>query len=193
MMTDTEREWRAISGYEGIYSVSNDGIIWSHRSNKVLKPINQLGYHAVHLAKDGQVRTARVHRLVACAFIANPECKPTVNHKNEIKTDNRVENLEWATSLEQNVYGTRIKRAVAHTDYRGRRIDYKQVASKHDYEKLRKLNSKPIKQLTNDGVLIKIHDSLNGAARELGISAGQICNCAKGNRITYKGYRWEYA
>jgi hypothetical protein len=123
-----------IEGYEGLYSISSYGRVISHHSNRLLelKQSNN-GYLRITLCKDGQPKTFQVHRLVAMAFIPNPDLKPTVNHINEDKTDNRVENLEWATCAEQNTHGTRIARARAHTDYRARGIDYKVVASKHNY------------------------------------------------------------
>ncbi|MCD8094546.1 MAG: HNH endonuclease [Ruminococcus sp.] len=77
---------------------------------------------------NGYRRECSVHRLVALAFIPNPENKPTVNHLNEDKKDNRVENLECATNAEQNVHGTRIECVIAHTDCKNRAIDYAAVA-----------------------------------------------------------------
>ena len=72
---------------------------------------NHNGYLVVGLkAKNGKHKIERVHRLVAMAFIPNPDKKPTVNHLNEDKTDNRVENLEWATMAEQNAYGARMNK-----------------------------------------------------------------------------------
>lgn len=94
--------WRGVAGYEGLYQVSNFGRVKSfHKGERILKP-NQLeqGYLLVRLYHSGESRYVLVHRLVAEAFIPNPGGKPEVNHINGDKTDNHVENLEWATRTE---------------------------------------------------------------------------------------------
>lgn len=126
--------WMPIEGYEGLYSISSMGRVKSHISGMLLEPKKtKTGYLRITLCKDHQRKNFSIHRLVATAFIPNPNLKPTVNHLNEDKGDNRVQNLEWATCAEQNAHGTRIARAIAHTDYRARKIDYKEVARKHNY------------------------------------------------------------
>jgi hypothetical protein len=147
------------------------------------------------LSVDGIAHNYSVHRLVALAFIPNPNDKPTVNHINEIKNDNYVGNLEWATHLEQNVHGTRIERAMAHTDWKARsqKIDYKQVAAKHNYYEINRAQMKPIIQIGLDDKPVARFDGVSQAARSLGIRPSHICCCLKGRRKTCAGYKWKYA
>lgn len=94
-----KEEWRDVDGYDGIYQVSDLGRVRSKKYGdwRVLRPgKNGGGYLFVNLCKDNNVKKCRVHRLVAQAFIPNSdETKTQINHKNEIKSDNRVSNLEW--------------------------------------------------------------------------------------------------
>jgi len=111
--------WKDIEGYEGYYQVSNQGNVRSldkiitnnkgvtyERLGKILSFNLNAGYPQIYLSKNGVVRTYRIHRLVAQAFIPNPENKPTVNHKDETRTNNNDWNLEWATYKENSNYGT---------------------------------------------------------------------------------------
>jgi hypothetical protein len=183
-----------IPNYEGIYMASDDGKIWSCHSRKFLKPMkSKAGYYRVSLPVNGKYKKIPVHRLIAKTFIPNPQNKPTVNHKNEIKTDNRVCNLEWATILEQNIHGTRIKRAVKHTNYKARNIDYKIVASKHDYVAIAKKCSKPILQMDMDGNVLQRFESITIAHQQTGANMAHIVMCAKGKGKSCGGYKWAYA
>lgn len=105
--------WRSVKCYEGLYDVSSYGNIRRLLKNGKIKPIKlvttQSGYVVVTLCNKGQ-RVVAVHRLVAEAFIPNPDNLPQVNHKDEDKTNNNVENLEWCTSKYNNNYGTRCER-----------------------------------------------------------------------------------
>lgn len=187
-----EEKWKEIPGFEKYYLVSNTGKIYSIRSERLLKQWKRLGYMRVNLSANGRRESWAVHRLVALAFIPNPEQKPTVNHINEIKDDNRVENLEWATTFEQNIHGTRLKRVRQHTDYKARKIDYSVVASKHDYRSMGEKFSKPISQF-NGSKLIKTYPSLRQASKESGVSISHICACLKGRYKTGGGWIWKYA
>ena len=98
-----KEEWKPIEGYEGLYEVSNMGRVKSLNyrhtgKERILKGGDDgYGYLCVNLCKDGKANKGKIHRLVAQAFLENPQNLPEVNHKNEDKTDNRVENLEWCT------------------------------------------------------------------------------------------------
>ncbi len=101
-----ESSMKNIPGHEGRYSITSDGKIWSHRRNKWLKPTlgkihnGTPGYFYVSICHGGRDKKEKIHRLVAITYIPNPDNLPQVNHKNGIKTDNRVENLEWCTPKE---------------------------------------------------------------------------------------------
>ena len=89
-----------IIGYEN-YLIYNDGRVFGKKYNKFLKPgTNRAGYEYVVLSKEGKRKTHDIHRLVALHYIPNPENKPAVDHINRIRTDNRLENLRWATHSE---------------------------------------------------------------------------------------------
>jgi hypothetical protein len=99
-------------GYEGLYSVSNFGRVLNQKTNALINQyIDRYGYKYVSLSKG---KKEKVHRLVAKAFISNPENKPTVNHKDEIKENNHVDNLEWFTVSQQNKYSRGIDIKIFH-------------------------------------------------------------------------------
>ena len=105
-MSKQIEEWKPVIGYEGIYEVSDCGNVRSLNYNKsgkvkLLKQITAKdGYLVVCLHKNGKQKEGKVHRLVATAFIPNPDNKPCIDHISTIRNDNRVENLRWATSME---------------------------------------------------------------------------------------------
>ena len=189
--------WRQvpIAEYKDLYEVSDRGRIYSVRSKKCLMPkISKAGYYYITLANHGKFKAMRIHRLVAMAFIPNPENKPTVNHINENKLDNRLENLEWATIAEQNIHGTRIARAVANTDYKNRGIDYKQVAAHHDYLKQNMCGRKKCKVWYisgNEPIYMGEFPSQKAAAEFTGVSQGKVSQCCLGQKKTCKGYVFE--
>lgn len=117
--------WKDIQGYEGYYQINNIGEVRSldrhithsngsrfRYKGRMMTPwINSSGYYEIRLSKNGNTKSLKVHRLVAIAFIPNPHGLPEVNHKNEIKTDNYVGNLEWCTSEYNINYGKRSVKA----------------------------------------------------------------------------------
>ena len=106
-------EWKNVIGYEGLYEVSNIGNVKNVRRNTLLKlSKTNDGYIQVSLYKNGIRTGLRVHRLVAEAFLPNPDGLPLVNHKNEDKSDNSVENLEWCTAKYNTNYGHRTENAI---------------------------------------------------------------------------------
>ncbi|QXE92428.1 NUMOD4 motif-containing HNH endonuclease [Geomonas subterranea] len=100
-----------VPGYEGLYAITKNGVVFSlprpsSKKLNIMNPVDNMkaGYLRVVLCKDGQTKLWYIHRLVALAFIPNPENKPMVNHKNGNKRDNRLENLEWVTSMENHTH-----------------------------------------------------------------------------------------
>ena len=166
--------WKDIAGYEGLYRVSNLGNVESLVTGKVLKKLpHSTGYHAVVLYKNRKPKRCILHRLVAEAFIPNPENKPTVNHKNGDKHDNCITNLEWATHKEnqQHAFRTGLKVGV---NYKNNKL------------------STPVSQYDLNMNLIRIYPSMNEAER-CGFSCADICKCCKGKNKTSGGYIWRYA
>lgn len=160
-----EEIWRDIPGYLGLYQVSNFGRVLSLITNRILKFNNAgKGYLQVTLCKDGIQKNYLVHRLVAMTFIQNPNNLPQVNHRNEVKTDNRVENLEWCSCKYNMNYGTaRERTAIGHY--------------------------KPVYCVELD----RVFSSEKEVAKELNISAKHICCVCKGRYKTTGGYHFRYA
>ena len=166
--------WKDIDGYEGLYQVSNLGNVKSLNYNRtgkerILKPgTNGSGYLHVILCKNGKIRLFKVHRLVAKAFLENPDHKSDVNHKDENKTNNCVENLEWMTRQENINFGT------------------------HN-ERMAKSLSKSVFQYSLDGKIIKEWPSTMQIERDLGFSPGNISQCCNEKYKTAYGYIWKFA
>ena len=154
-----------IKGYEGLYAITTEGDVWSYRNKKFLKLwTNRDGYLTVSLWKDGKGKNYKVHRLAAMAYIPNPENLPQVNHKDENKENNCLQNLEWCGAKYNTNYGTCITK---------------------------RSNSckKPILQFDLDGNFIREWGSATDVGRKV---KGNICNCLKGKLPSAYGYIWKY-
>lgn len=195
-MNENEEIWRDINGYEGLYEVSNMGRVKSlnyNRTNqeKILKlGKNKNGYMIVVLCKNGKTKTCQVHRLVANAFIGNPNNLPMINHKDENPSNNCVDNLEWCDASYNQNYGTANQKRIASTDYKSiaAKIDYKAIAEKLTN---RQDQSKQVYQYSLDLKLIKIWESTMECKRN-GYNQGHVAACCRGERKSHKGFIWSY-
>ena len=167
--------WKDILGYEGLYKISDKGRVKSigYKKERILKPgRDKYGYLLVSLCKNHKIKYCHIHRLVALTFILNPNNLPQVNHKDEDKTNNRVENLEFCDRKYNCNYGTRIQR----------------INEKNTNGKL----SKPVIQYTKTGEFIKKWKSTKDVERNLGYACGHISNCCNGKYKSAYGYVWRY-
>ena len=174
-------EWRDIKGYEGLYQVSNTGKVKSLErtvrigrgyrtvTEKIMKPReNNHGYLQLHLCREGKRKLCRIHRLVAQAFLPNPDNLSEVNHKDENKQNNYVENLEWCSHSYNNTYNDKAKKV-------GKKL------------------SKPVYSINKESGLITYWESAKVAGRILGIDSSHITKCCKGKMKSIGGFYWHYA
>lgn len=175
--------WKPIKGYEGYYEVSNLGNLRSMerivkcngypkqtKTSLLLPLIDRQGYYYIQLHKEGKVKTFKVHRLVAMAFLPNDNHYKYINHKDENKGNNCVENLEWCTAKYNINYGTGIQRRVA-----------KQM--------------KAVVQFDKQGNKIARYNSIGEASKITGICGSGIGQCCSGNKkySVVGGYLWRFA
>lgn len=185
-----KEEWREIENTNKRYYVSNTGKVKSCKGNKItiLKPQKDKdGYLQVNITFTTGVKTQKIHRLVSKAFIANPLNFPQVNHKDENKENNNVDNLEWCDCKYNINYGTHTQR-VADTQ-RGR---------KHTSDHIEKIranapNSRKVIMMDINGIEIKQFRSASEAGRYLKGNATNVIATIKGKNKTYKGYLFKYA
>ena len=173
------KKWKKIEGFEN-YEISDTGEVRSlrrlveitrngktfssHRGGLILKQAKtNCGYYGVVLCRDKANFPRLVHRLVAEAFIPNPQNLPQVNHRDENKGNNRADNLEWCTPKENSCYGTRPQR----------------------------LQTKVAKYDT-DGNLLRVFDSVREAGADAGCHYTSITHCCRGSQKTCRGYIWKY-
>lgn len=164
--------WQPVVGYEGLYEVSDQGRVKSLKfgKEKILKPWKTPdGYLKVSLRKDGHTKQTYVHRIVSEAFIPNPNNLETVNHKDEVKTNNVASNLEWMSQKDNINYGTRNKR-------------------------MSEALSKQVQMFDKStSELLATFPSLSEAKRVTGINQSNISQCCNGKLKSAGGYAWKYA
>ena len=173
------KEWKDIEGFEGLYQISNSGEVKSverlKRNNLGFQTVNERirklskdkdGYLQICLSKNSRHYIKKIHRLVAEAFIPNPNNLPVINHKNEDKQDNRVENLEWCTIKYNTNYGNGIR-------------------------KMAITQGRPVIQLNNGNVVEEFY-STQEASRQTGVPQANIYKVCVGERKTAGGYEWRF-
>lgn len=159
-----EGNYKPVEDYEQYYLIYDTGQVWSIRRNKFLKPMATYdGYLYVDLCKDDTDNLQKIHRLVAKAFIPNPDNLPSVNHLDENKTNNNVNNLEWCTVKYNNNYGSHNAR-------------------------LAKTKGYPVRCIET-GI---IYDSLADAERKTGVFKSSIYKVCTGKQKTAGKCTWEY-
>ena len=199
--------WKDIEGFEGLYQCSSEGRIRSvdrittmkngvrrRTRGTVLSPSLYMdGYLRYRLCKNGKHMPFGGHKLVAEAFIPNPENKPIVHHKNRNRSDNRVENLEWMTYEEHQMeHSKEISNGLKgrHLSEESRNKIAMAILGRTGKECP---NSIPIVQLSKDGEFIREWDSMSDVMRELGIPTTTISKCCRWKRKTAGGYIWKYS
>lgn len=163
------------------YMISNFGRVKNNK-NRILKTsTHRDGYKQIGLRKNKKPYERKIHRLVAIAFVPNPENKPTVNHIDEDRTNNQVDNLEWMTVKENNLYGNHMNNIFKSQGYKNR-----------DKEKLSNSHKKKIKAICLENNKIISFNSVKEASVSLGISASAISNVLTKRNEKVKGYTFIY-
>ena len=185
--------WKDIKGYENLYQISNMGRVKSLEriiircdnktqtiKEKILKTrIGNNGYYTIILSKKGEIKKIDIHRLIAIAFIPNPDNKPCIDHINGDRTDNRIENLRWVTQKEN------INNPISISKMKNNHHLKNTFGAEHPL-------SKPILQFTLDGKLVRKWESAVDIKKELGFNNCHISSCCNGKRKTANGYIWKY-
>lgn len=159
--------WKEIKGYEGLYYVSNFGRVKGSSGN-IRKPVkSSSGYYNIILSNRGERQGFTIHFLVASAFIPNPNHYPCINHIDENKLNNSVDNLEWCTYSYNNAYSDcQVKGGLS--------------------------TRKPVQQLSLDGKLVATYNSTIEAGFITGLNRASISKCCSGYLKTYKSFKWRY-
>ena len=173
--------WKDIKNYEGLYQVSNMGRVKNKKNCTINPELNKNGYKYIPLYKENKRRRELLHRIVATAFIENPNSLPQVNHIDGNKQNNNVDNLEWCTCSYNLKEAYRLKLREPARAMLGKKG-------------IKCPNSKKINQYDLEGNFIKLWYSTMDIERELKIRHNSISKCCKHKKYkTAGGYKWEYA
>lgn len=175
--------WKQSVFFPNYYEVADNGMVKNKKTGRILKPAtDKYGYFYYVLCVKGERKTVKAHRLVALTFIPNPLDKPTVNHKNGVRTDNRVKNLEWATYKEQsndpltyhNLYNASLKR------------DFKAMGALRDFGRIQV-------DVFKNGEYVGRYNSLKSASETLKVNYSRISECINNHRKSAGGYTFTKA
>lgn len=177
--------WKPVVGYEGLYEVSNLGRVRS-RSKTLKQGVNSKGYYYVNLVKDKVYKQYETHRIIAIAFIDNPQNKAQVDHIDANKLNNKVSNLRWATPKENSNNINSLQKL--------RHVMKDQAFLKKRWERRKarggRTAPKTIFMYTLDGVYVRSFDSLTNAARFFNGNHATISVAIDSNTRTAYGYKW---
>ena len=187
---DSEQEkWKLIHEINNLYAISTLGKVMSMRDGRIMKTVIRSGYENVILTDtDGQQRGFLVHRLLATAFISNPNDYPVVNHKDENPLNNTIDNLEWCTQRYNCVYNNvHLKRG-------------EKLKGKSSWNKGKTILNKRVKMINLKDNVVIVFDSISKAAtyiqhtynRPFASAYQCIYRVAKGQRKTYLKFKWEF-
>lgn len=171
--------WKDVPGYIWLYKVSNYGRVKSVKKQLVLKTCGSGNRYKTVALCNGMRKTFRVHRLIAAAFIPNPDNKPCIDHIDGDRANNHADNLRWVTYLENN-----------NNPITKKRLSENNAKNMQGKEGVLHPNSKPVRMMKN-GVCLKIYQSIHLAKKD-GFNDTLIIRCCKGRMKKHKGYNWEY-